>query len=415
MTHAAHRPAQETAEYLKSLDCIHCGLCVEHCPTYRQLGRESTNPRGRVYLMRAVMEERAEPTPDLIEDLDLCLVCRACESACPSGVRFGEVMAATRQKLRKRGFFRRRMMDVVLDGRRLRRMAGMMRLWQRSGLRVLRHLLPSRLKRMEAYMPAIPSADDRRPLPRRVPADGESKGKVALFEGCVMSVLFQDVNRDTMRLLQAAGYEVVVPEAQSCCGALHEHDGDLDTAHRQLESNIHAFSDIRNDDVDAAIVLNSAGCAAALCGADHALPDGKGEAFASRITDLTRFLVDHGERLAFASYPDPVTYDAPCHLHHAQRETTAPMQLLARVPDLNLVPMDLWDHCCGAAGIYNLDHPELSGRILDEKLDALERSGARVLLSGNPGCLMQWRHGVRDRGLDVEVLHPATFLAAQLA
>ena len=412
MSHPAHQPVEETATYLQSLDCVHCGLCVEHCPTYRHLGRESTNPRGRVYLMRAIMEERVEPTADLVEDLDLCLVCRACESACPSGVKFGEVMAVTRQKLRKRGFFRRRMMSVVLDSRRLHRLAGLMRLWQKSGLRVLRHLLPPPLKRMEAYMPAIPAKDERRPLPRHGPANGKSKGTVALFEGCVMSILFQDVNRDTMGLIQAAGYDVVVPEDQTCCGALHEHDGDLDIAHQQLAKNRDAFANAGA--ADAAIVLNSAGCAAALCGADHALSDGSGKAMASRITDLTRFLVDHGERLTFSPFPDPVAYDAPCHLHHAQGETTAPAQLLSRVPQLDLVTMDLWDHCCGAAGIYNLDHPHLSQRILDEKLDALERSGARVLLSGNPGCIMQWRNGVKARGLDIEVLHIATFLATQL-
>ena len=399
MTETARSP-EDIAAYLASLDCVHCGLCVEHCPTYRQLGRESANPRGRVYLMRAVMEERIEPTPDVIEDLDLCLVCRACESVCPSGVAFGEVMAQTRSKLKKRGPIRRWMMGALLDRRRLNRTAALMRFWQRSGLRVLRHLLWGRLKRMEAYMPTVPHADARRPLPRHAPPIGETRGRVALLEGCVMSVLFQDVNRDTMHLLQAAGYEVVVPEGQACCGALHEHDGDLETAHRQLARNKDAFA---VDDVDA-IVMNSSGCGAAFSSADMPAP----------VIDLSRFLVDHGEHLSFGAFTEPVAYDAPCHLHHAQNETTAPQQLLTRVPGLQLVPMDLWDHCCGAAGIYNLDHPELSGRILDEKLDALERSGASVLLTGNPGCLMQWRAGVAKRGLRVEVLHLATFLAGQV-
>ena len=399
MTETARSPG-ELAAYLASLDCVHCGLCIEHCPTYRQLGRESANPRGRVYLMRAVMEERIEPTPDVIEDLDLCLVCRACESACPSGVAFGEVMAQTRDKLKKRGRIRRWMMGALLDRKRLNRTATLMRLWQRSGLRVLRHLLWGRLKHMEAYMPTVPAADTRRPLPPHAPAIGEQRGQVALLEGCVMSVLFQDVNRDTMHLLQTAGYEVFVPQDQECCGALHEHDGDLETAHRQLDRNREAFA---VDGLDA-IVMNSSGCGAALSSADMPAP----------VVDISRFLADHGERLAFSPFTQPVAYDAPCHLHHAQRETTGAQQLLGRVPGLELVPMDLWDHCCGAAGIYNLDQPELSGRILDEKLDALERSGAAVLVTGNPGCLMQWRAGVAERGLPVEVLHLATFLAAQL-
>ena len=399
MTGPGTTPA-ELSGYLESLDCVHCGLCVEHCPTYRHLGRESANPRGRVYLMRAVMEERIEPTADVLQDLDLCLVCRACESACPSGVQFGDVMAQTRNRLRKRGWLRKRLMGMLLDRGRLDRMATLMRFWQRSGLRVLRFLMPPRLRRMEAYMPTLPAKEQRRPLPTHVPAQGPAKGRVAVLEGCVMPLLFQDVNRDTMRLLQAAGFEVVVPEGQGCCGALHEHDGDLDTAHAQLTKNRQAFA--AADPM--AIVMNSSGCGAALTAGDMPAP----------VVDITRFLLDHGHELRFSPFTEPVAYDAPCHLHHAQKETSSVQEMLSRIPDINTVPMELWDHCCGAAGIYNLDHPDLAQRILAEKLDALERSGARVLLTGNPGCLMQWRQGVARRKLNVEVLHPATFLAGQL-
>ncbi|MAG58231.1 MAG: hypothetical protein CMJ83_18245 [Planctomycetes bacterium] len=402
--------SSETAAYLASLDCVHCGLCIEHCPTYRHLGRESANPRGRIYLMRAVMEERVDASPDLVEDLDLCLVCRACESACPSGVRFGEVMAETRHKLRQRGWWRRHLMGKLSNREKLHRLAGLLRLWQRSGLRFVMRIAPKRLRRLESYLPEIPPASERRPLPRHLAAQGSPRGTVAVLEGCVMSVLFQDVNRDTMRLLSAAGYDVVVPENQTCCGALHEHDGDLDTTRTLLARNRDAFG---GPEISA-IVMNSSGCAAGMQGATHLLEEG-GAVLADRVVDISRFLVDHGDALRFAPFAGRVTYDAPCHLHHAQREATAPLELLRRVEDLDLVPMDLADHCCGAAGIYNLDHPDLSAQILDEKLDALERTGASTLLTGNPGCIMQWRTGVRERGLAVEVLHPATFLAAQLA
>jgi glycolate oxidase iron-sulfur subunit len=395
----------EAAAYIKSLDCVHCGLCLEHCPTYRQTGRESANPRGRLYLMRALFEGRAEATPDLVEDLDLCLVCRACESACPSGVRFGDVIAQTRSQIRKRGFIRRWMMKTLLSRGRLRLFARLMRFYQRSGLRAVRHVLPARLRRMESYLPAVPRAADRRPLPSVTPASEPALGVVAVLEGCVMSILFQDVNRDTVRLLAAAGYEVRVPPGQACCGALHEHDGDLEITRRQLEINRLAFQ----DPAIAAIVMNSSGCAAGLRGADHLIPGG--EAMAFRVVDITRFLVDHGERLKYRATPGRVTYDAPCHLHHAQRETTAPLELLRRVPGIDLVPMDMAELCCGAAGIYNLDHPDMSQAILDEKLDALQRTGAQTLLTGNPGCILQWRNGVAARGWEIEVLHPATFLA----
>lgn len=404
------KPEHETAAYLASLDCVHCGLCLQHCPTYLETGRESAGPRGRLYLMRALLEGRTAATPDLVEDLDLCLVCRACETACPSGVRFGEVIAEVREGVRRRGWFRRRMFAVLARPARLRRLAGLLRFWQRSGLRAFRHLLPARLKAMEAYLPAIPPARERAPLPRLTPASGARLGRVAVLEGCVMSVLFQDVNRDTVRLLAAAGFDVEVPPAQGCCGALHEHDGDLAGARRLLAADAAAFADPGLE----AVVMNSSGCGAMLKGAAHHVPGGSGEALASRTVDFTRFLVDRGERLRFRGYPDPVTYDAPCHLHHAQRETAAPLELLRRVPGLRLVPMEDASLCCGAAGIYNLDQPEMSRRVLDHKLDCLAATGARVLLTGNPGCLMQWRQGVRARGLAVEALHPATFLARLL-
>jgi glycolate oxidase iron-sulfur subunit len=398
--------SKDTAAYLASLDCVHCGLCIEHCPTYLQTGRESANPRGRIYLMRALMEKRQEPTPAITDELNLCLVCRACESACPSGVQFGEVMAATRSEIRKRGFLRRTMMSALHKPRLLRVGASLLRFYQRSGLRVLRHVLPRRLKQMEAYLPPIPTSKVRKPLPQWSPAVGPSKGTVALLEGCVMPIFFQDVNRDTMRLLQAAGFDVIVPQDQTCCGALHEHDGDLTTAKRLLETNANAFQDTSI----LALVSNSSGCGAGLQSAAHHLDAPKGRALASKVVDLSRFLVDHGERLSFQETPLKVTYDAPCHLYHAQKETKAPLLLLKRIPGLQLIPLPEADRCCGAAGIYNLDQPEMSASILSEKLDALESTGAKVLVTGNPGCLLQWRQGVKQRGLDIEVIHLATLL-----
>lgn len=401
---------QTQADYLASLDCVHCGLCIEHCPTYRETGRESANPRGRIYLMRALLEGRAEPTKGMRDDLDLCLVCRACESACPSGVRFGEIMASTRSRLRKRGFFRRTLMNLLHQPKRLRAAASLLRFYQRSGLRVLRHVLPARLRRMEAYAPIIPGRSDRAPLPRRTAASGPPQGTVAVLEGCVMPILFQDVNRDTVRLLAAAGFNVLVPEGQTCCGALHEHDGDLSTSERLLRRNADAFctEEILN------VVSNASGCGAGLLGAAHQVADPKGARLAGKVVDLSRFLLDHGERLRFKPCSLIVTYDAPCHLLHAQREAVAPLAMLRRLPGITLVPLPEADRCCGAAGIYNLDQPEMSTAILSEKLDALASTGAQVLVTGNPGCLLQWRQGVRERGMNVEVVHPATLLARQL-
>ncbi len=408
---APPKSAAESAAYLASLDCVHCGLCVQQCPTYLMTGRESANPRGRIYLMRALLEGRTEPTPGLVADLDLCLVCRACESICPSGVQFGEVMADARSRLRKPGRIRRWMMSLLGRKAALHRFAGLIRLTQVTKVDQLARLLPARVRRLAAFSPRIPPKSERLPLPSFTPAEGTARGRVAVFEGCVMSVVFADVNRDTVRLLSAAGYDVVVPSEATCCGALHEHDGDLASAHSLLGQNSTAYSDPSL----LAIVHNSSGCGAAFAGAGRSLGTDLGQALTTRSQDLTRFLLDHGQALRFRSVDLVVTYDAPCHLHHAVRETTAPLELLARVPGLKMVPMEEASLCCGAAGIYNLDQPEMSRSILARKLDHLAATGAEVLVTGNPGCILQWRSGIAERKMAVDVLHPATLLARLLA
>jgi glycolate oxidase iron-sulfur subunit len=221
-----------------------------------------------------------------------------------------------------------------------------------------------------------------------------------------MRIAFQDVNRATRDLLLAAGFRVVVPPGQTCCGALHEHDGDLAFARRLAERNLEAFRAAKPD----ALVTNSAGCAAALAGYPHLA----GSSIGAPIVDLSRFLVEHGASLRFRGRGECVTYDAPCHLHHALRETTAPARLLRGLHGDGFVRMDLDDLCCGAAGVYNLDHPAMSRAVLAPKLDALARTGARVLVAPNPGCAMQWRREIRERGIDVRVEHLATWLLDHL-
>jgi glycolate oxidase iron-sulfur subunit len=218
-----------------------------------------------------------------------------------------------------------------------------------------------------------------------------------------MSVVFPEVNRATRALLIAAGFRVVVPEGQTCCGALHEHDGDLDGARTLARRNLAAFSGTPID----ALVTNSAGCGAALAGYEHLAGAGLG----TRIVDLSRFLADHGSDLSFVARGERVTYDAPCHLHHALGETQAPIMLLRRLHGSDFVRMELDDLCCGAAGVYNLDHPAMSRDVLEPKLDALERTGAGVLIVPNPGCMLQWRQGIERRRLGVRVEHLATWLA----
>lgn len=408
--HACPKSPPDHAAYIATLDCVHCGLCLQHCPTYLETGRESASPRGRLYLMRALLEGRTEATDDLKRDLDLCLVCRACETACPSGVRYGEILAETRAPLRKRGFFRRRLMGLMASRRKLSAFATILRFLQQSGLIRLARFLPTRLRKMSETLPPIPKKAERKPLPRFTQSKGERLGAVALFEGCIMPMLFGKVHEATLELLSSAGFDVHVPQGQTCCGALHEHDGDLETARQLLSKNARAFS----GGEFVAIVTNSAGCGASLLGAKHWIGD-EGKELAASSLDITRFLVNHGSRLRFRPAQDLLyTYDAPCHLYHAQRETSAPLELLARIPGARFVPMQDAALCCGAAGIYNLDEPEMSRRVLAQKLDSLERTGAKLLVSGNPGCIMQWQQGIRERGMDTLVLHPAVLLAEHL-
>jgi glycolate oxidase iron-sulfur subunit len=398
----------ERAAELAALDCVHCGMCLEACPTYLLTGRETANPRGRLWLMQHFFES-GELASGARAELDRCLVCRACETACPAGVRYGEVVGEVRARTRKRGRARTLLCDRVLIRRRtLHALFGLTRLAQRLGLLAIGRRLPGALGRLARACPEVPPAAARERMVGEHAATGEERGRVGFFEGCVMPELFGATNRATVALLQAAGYAVSVPEAQVCCGALHEHDGARDVAHALQRTNERAF----DDPTLVAVIDNAAGCGAALKEAGASAPT-----LAARRQDATRFLRDHGQRLRFAdaSGEGPVTYDAPCHLHHAQGETDAPLALLRRVPGLDLVPLEEAELCCGAAGVYNLDQPALADELLERKLDHLAASGARVLLSGNPGCLLQWRRGVARRGLDVRVEHPLLFLHRHLA
>ena len=412
--------------YERSLDCVHCGLCLSSCPTYLQTGNETASPRGRIHLMRALAEGRIEADARLAEPMELCLACRACESACPSAVRFGQMMEITRHELhsKKVGSRTGRLLrtlalrGLVPHRRRLAILAFALRAYRRLGLRSLVHalrldrLLPVRLRTMEAQAPDIPPARERRPLPSFTPAspDAPSRGRVAYLEGCVMPQLLGDANRAVVDALAAAGFDVSVPRSQTCCGALHAHAGDLEHARELARRNIAAFADADR------IVLGSAGCGAAMRDYPDWLTDddaaGAASGLANRIIDVLALFdeldIEPRGRPELAGVR--VAYDAPCHLHHAQRCDDGPRRVIARIPGIETVELANADLCCGAAGVYSITHPEMSDAVLADKLDDLERCGAAVLITGNPGCMLQWRRGIAGRGLDVRVMHPAQLL-----
>ncbi len=392
--------------------CVHCGLCLPHCPTYTVLYDENDSPRGRLYLMRAVAAGRIDADDAYMEHMEACIGCRACETACPSGVEYEHVMQFVREDLRAKHLDPLGMLGRLLRwlGVRLlipRRWPLRVAVWP---MRILRHLRPSGgwpkalptivRKGLEMLPPPAPD----RPRPAAVASTGTDR--VVQFRGCVMDELYRSVNQATTRILKVNGCEVDLQSDQGCCGALHAHAGYREDARGLALRNIDAF----DDGTDAPIVVNAAGCGAimkeygALLADDEAYAK-RAAAFSARVRDFSEFLAERdlakgvvvGHRAA---------YDAPCHLHHAQRVQQAPQDVLASaIPGFDLVPLRGTERCCGSGGIYNLTHQELAEDVLADKLDAIGESGADVVITANPGCQMQIQAGARLRGMDVRVMH----------
>jgi glycolate oxidase iron-sulfur subunit len=400
--------------YRRSLDCVHCGLCLTSCPTYLETGRETSSPRGRIYLMRGVAEGRIELADTVVEEAYLCLGCRACESACPAGVGYGAMLELARADITRGGkrrgagarIERLLLRHVVARQRRLRGLVAALGLAQRLRLdELVRRITPPGLRRLVDMAPVVPPASERLPLPALTSARGQRRGRVAFFTGCIMSEVFAPVHHASVRVLAANGFEVVVPAAQGCCGALHAHAGDLEFARGLARNNVDAFDP---DDVDA-IVVNSAGCGAALRELPHWIGE-RGAPLSAKVRDITEVLDEAGLRRPAGRIDARVCYDDPCHLVHGQKVEAPPRRLLAQIEGLHLVPHADASACCGAAGTYNLTHPEMSARVLARKIDALAAADPDVIATGNPGCMMQLRQGVAQRGLHAEVVHPIELL-----
>jgi len=406
---------KETPLYL---DCVHCGLCLSSCPTYRVLGSEMDSPRGRIYLMRAFDEGRAQITPSFEEHMFRCLDCRACETACPAGVQFGHLIEEMRGRIIERhpaNWLTQLMLKHVFPfPRRFVAASRMLQMYQRSGVQslirrigVLKRIVP-KAAAAEALMPRI-ALESGVTMGATYPADSPKAGRVALFAGCVMNSLMGSVNRQTVRLLNAAGYDVVVPKEQICCGALANHAGLRSTAAGMAAKNVRAF---RADDVDA-IIVNAAGCGSTL--KEYGLLVDGVEHFASKIQDISQFLVSTRifERLKIPQ-PSRVGYDDPCHLIHGQGVKSEPRRLLKAIPGINLVEIEGADQCCGSAGIYNITENELSMQILDRKMEQIRKSNLDILVTGNPGCIFQFQYGARRAAMKLEVVHPVELLARSL-
>ncbi|MEE8396349.1 MAG: heterodisulfide reductase-related iron-sulfur binding cluster [bacterium] len=420
----ASRPSAEPNPFLRAAWrgaeslCIKCGFCLPVCPTYGATGVESASPRGRLDLMYAVAEGDLT-LDDIRAPLGLCLGCLACETACPAGIRFGDMLEAGHREVaatQKIGPLQRFLLLRVLPSPPLlRALAWGLWAYQRSGLHALVRgsrllsLLSPALGRLERNMPPLPV-----PLRWRRPTAAPPRhgARAVLLTGCVMDALFGAVHAATVKVLQKNGVATLLPPGQGCCGALQLHSGETEAAKELARRNIAACEGTG----DAPILVNAAGCGALLKNYGGLLADdpdwaARAEGFAGRVRDISEFLDDLPLKTPPGKVELRVAYDDPCHLLHAQKVGQPPRNLLAKVPGLELVTLPEADRCCGSAGSYSLTQPEMSAQVLERKMEHIAACGAEVVATGNPGCVLQIRLGVKNRGLKVEVIHPIQLLA----
>jgi glycolate dehydrogenase iron-sulfur subunit len=404
--------------------CVHCGLCLNHCPTYRLWQLEADSPRGRIRQMILVNDGQAPLSRGFVDHIDKCLDCRACETACPSGVEYGKLVEHARARIEaeyRRPWFPRAARQFVFERLlpfpgRIAFAANLLRFYQRSGLQSIARgtgilkLLGLAAER-ERLLPRIDQRFFFGELGKAFPARGPRRARVAFFAGCIANVTFSKLNEATIRVLTANGCEVVVPGEQFCCGALAAHAGMREAARELARKNLHAFA---IHEVDA-IVTNAAGCGSTLKEYDQLFAPGEPEhavaaAFQSKVKDVTEFLAKLGLSARLKHMPQRVTYQDSCHLLHGQKVREAPRQLLRMIPGLEFVELPYSDICCGSAGVYNVTQTEASLELLDEKMTYARKTGAGVIATANPGCLLQLRAGAEIHKTGQEVLHVVELL-----
>jgi glycolate oxidase iron-sulfur subunit len=405
--------------------CVHCGLCLNACPTYRELGLEMDSPRGRVYQMVQVAAGRMEIGPSYLQHISLCLACRACETACPSGVPYGRLVEDARAGIEAhverpwlQRLFRRFIFNHLLTSRTLLRIAGW-KLWfyQASGLQSLARrtgltgLFGPRLAAIERLTPRAERPFFFRHIGKTFPAEGARRYRVAFLAGCIANVSFARLNEATVRVLQKNGCEVVIPKDQECCGALHVHSGLKAEGQKLARRNIDALSGGGYD----AIITNAAGCGSTLKEYHHLLADdpdyaGRAREFVAQLKDVNEFLGSIELNPAFGELNITATYQDSCHLAHGQKVRKAPRDLLRAVPGLELRELPLSDLCCGSAGIYNVVQNEMSMALLEKKMAMVNGTGAQVIVTANPGCMLQLEAGARLHGKGQRVAHVVEIL-----
>ena len=408
---------------LKTSKCIRCGFCLDACPTFRLTGQETRSPRGRIYLVKSWRQGVIPFDSDVVEALDSCLGCRACETACPSGVEYGLILEEARAHIEEshlrpplETFARKQLLEMLTSPGRMAaslKAAGVLRKLTHGRMPGFAAKLLAGSADAEVELPRVTGQVKVHTLPEVSPAVGERRYRVGVLAGCVMRVLFGGVNSATVRVLQQNGCEVLAPAAAGCCGALHLHSGFQPEARARMRAMIDAFAP-HIDGLDA-IIVNSAGCGSSMKEYGTLLADDpvyaeRAAVFADKTKDVSEWLAGIDLIPPRGSIDTTVAYHDACHLAHGQKVRLQPRRLLEQIPGIRLVELEEADTCCGSAGTYNITEPAMARQLLDRKLDNIAASGASVIAAGNPGCLAWIQQGAQGRGMDLRIAHPVELL-----
>lgn len=407
---------QERMDYSELLNCMRCGFCLPTCPTYIETGRnEAASPRGRIALIKGVVDGLIEPDEDFEKQLNMCLGCRACEPVCPSGVSYGHILEEARDILENN-----KKHALPVQGLRwfafdklfphksvMRHVNSLLWFYQMSGVQTFLRksgalkILPENLTIMEKVLPEIPSPKEMKHRPTHIVPEGKIKKRVAFFSGCLMDTMFMKTNDSTLKLLEKAGCDVVIPEDQVCCGALHGHSGEKDKAKELAKKNIVAFEHLNVD----YIILNAGGCGAFLVDYRLLLKDDpewseRAKAFSNKVLDISEVLLELEFDKKTLKLPNQiVTYQDSCHLRNVMKTASAPRKLIQAIKGVTFIELKEADHCCGSAGIYNLIQSDMSMQILDHKMENVKDMNPNTIVTANPGCLLQMKVGIEREGL----------------
>lgn len=409
--------------------CIHCGMCLAVCPTYEITKNERSSPRGRIKMIKSVARGEMDITPTFAEEMNFCLDCQACETACPAGVKYGSMVEAARVEVDNTSyrsglykFIKRFLLKTVVGSRKkLKLVSRLLRIYQRSIFRRLIHksgflrIISSNLEEIDKLSPTVSEKFSDEIIPEITIPKGEVKYKTAFLSGCLMNVMFAEINKDSVDVLQSCSCEVFTPKGQICCGSLQAHNGDFETAKKLAKHTIDVFENYKFD----YMISNSAGCGAFMKEYGHILSDDvkyseRAKSFSSRVKDISEFLTEANLTLKMKPLVESITYHDACHLAHTQKITEQPRKILKAIPGVNYKELEEASWCCGSAGIYNIVHYKESMIILERKMENIKKTNAKVVVTGNPGCLAQLRYGAKRFGVDVEVLHPVSLVRKTL-